>query len=166
MPTTTAWRGKAPRIQLIPLGWDQRHTLNGNLSVGTSSWRASLLIKYWTGTPYTPTFPPGLASGGSAFSGLADNSARKPNINTTDLRLFKNFRIAKQDISLFAYIYNVFDQRAAHNVWSDSGDPRYTLQTRNASYDENRVSTLEDNASRPDWYVEPRQVQVGFSFIF
>ncbi len=158
--------GRAPRIQLIPLNWDQRHTLNGNLSVGTTTWRASVLVKYWTGTPYTPTFPPGLVSGGSAFSGLANNSARKPAINTTDLRLFKSFRVMKQDISVFAYVFNLFDQRAANNVWSDSGDPQYTLQTRNASYDANRISTIEDNANRPDWYSEPRQVQLGFSLTF
>ncbi len=157
---------KAPRIQLTPLGWDQRHTINGNLSVGTTTWRASLLVKYWTGTPYTPTFPPGVSSGSSSFSGLADNSARKPAINSTDLRLFKTFRLGKQNLSLFAYIYNLFDQRAATNVWSDSGSPRYTLQTRNASFDANRVSTVEDNANHPEWYIEPRQVQVGFSLGF
>lgn len=157
---------KAPRIQLVPLGWDQRHTINGNLSVGTTTWRASLLLKYWTGTPYTPTFPPGLASGGSSFSGLAENSARKPGVNSTDLRLFKTFRIARQNVSVFAYIYNLFDQRAATNVWSDSGSPKYTLQTRNASFDQNRVSTIEDNANHPEWYIEPRQVQLGFSLSF
>ncbi|HPR86975.1 MAG TPA: TonB-dependent receptor [bacterium] len=157
---------KAPRITLSPLGWDQRHTLNGNLSVGTATWRASLLLKYWTGTPYTPTFPPGLASGSSSFSGLAENSARKPIVNSTDLRLFKTFRVGKQNVSVFAYIYNLFDQRAATSVWSDTGSPKYTLQTRNASYDANRVSTLEDNANHPEWYIEPRQVQLGFSLGF
>jgi outer membrane receptor for ferrienterochelin and colicin len=158
---------KAPRIQLVPLGWDQRHTLNATLGVGTSSWRASLIAKYWTGTPYTPTFAVGEVAGSSSFSGLAENSARKPGISTVDLRLFKKFRLNKvYDISLFAYIYNLFDQRSPNGVYSDTGSPQYTLSTRSASLDANRVSTLEDNVIHPEWYGEPRQVQVGFSFNF
>ncbi|MBN2355401.1 TonB-dependent receptor [candidate division KSB1 bacterium] len=156
----------APRIQLVPLGWDQRHTINGNLSVGTGDWRVSLLVRYWTGTPYTPTFAVGQAAGSGSFSGLAENSARKPSVNSTDLRLFKKFSVNKLDLSVFMYVYNVFDQRAPHNVWSDTGSPEYTLETRNASFDANRVSTLEDNASHPEWYAEPRQVQVGLSLSF
>lgn len=158
---------KAPRIQLVPLGWDQRHTLNGTLGVGTSTWRASLIGKYWTGTPYTPSFAVGEVAGSSAFSGLAENSARKPGISTVDLRLFKKFRLDKRyDVSLFAYIYNLFDQRSANGVYSDTGSPQYTLSTRSASLDANRVSTLDDNVVHPEWYGEPRQVQLGFSFNF
>ncbi len=156
----------APRIQMIPLGWDQRHTINGNISVGTNSWRASLLVRYWTGTPYTPTFAVGQAAGSGAFSGLAENSARKPSVNTSDLRLFKKFRVSKMDLAVFMYVFNVFDQRAPHSVWSDTGSPYYTLETRNASFDAKRVSTLEDNASHPEWFSEPRQVQVGVSLSF
>jgi hypothetical protein len=156
----------APRIQLIPLGWDQRHTINANLSVGTGSWRASLLTRFWTGTPYTPSFAAGMVSGGSTFSGLSENSARKPAINSTDLRLFKKFKVAKLDLSVFMYVYNLFDQRSAYSVWSDTGSPKYTLNMRNASFDNNRVSTLEDNYSHAEWYSEPRQVQAGISLTF
>ena len=157
---------KAPRIQLVPLGWDQRHTLNGNISVGTQSWRLSLLAKFWTGSPYTPEFAVGEVAGSSAFSGLRENSARKPSISTVDLRLYKKFSLSTIDFSVFAYIYNLLDQRDAHDVYADTGSPYYTLETRSASAAAQRVSTLADNVAHPEWFAEPRQVQVGISFSF
>jgi len=157
---------KAPRLQLVPLGWDQRHTLNGSVSVGTATWRISLLAKFWTGTPYTPEFAVGEIAGGSAFSGLRENSARKPSVNTVDLRLYKKIPLSGFDLSVFAYIYNLFDQRAPHDVYADTGSPYYTLGTRSASADPARVSTLEDNVVHQEWYAEPRQIQVGMAFGF
>lgn len=157
---------KAPRIQLVPLGWDQRHTLNGTVSVGTSFWRVSLLARFWTGTPYTPQFAVGEIAGGSAFSGLRENSARKPSVSTVDLRLYRKIPMGSFDVSIFAYIYNVFDQRAPHDVYADTGSPRYTLATRSASADPRRVSTLDDNVVHQEWYAEPRQIQIGMALSF
>lgn len=157
---------KSPRIQIIPMGWDQRHTLNGAFSVGSASWRMSVIGKFWTGSPYTPEFAVGEVAGGSAFSGLQENSARKPNISSVDLRLYKKFPLGSYGFSVFAYVYNLLDQRGAHNVYADTGSPYYTLGTRSASADANRVSTLEDNVAHPDWYGEPRMVQVGMAFSF
>jgi hypothetical protein len=157
---------KSPRIQLVPLGWDQRHTLNGSVSVGTTSWRVSVIGRFWTGAPYTPEFAVGEVSGSSAFSGLAENSARKPNVSSMDLRVFKRIPVGNYGLSVFAYIYNLLDQRSPHNVFADTGSPYYTLGTRSASTDANRVSTLDDNTSHPDWYGEPRQIQVGVALNF
>lgn len=157
---------KAPRIQLVPLGWDQRHTINANVGVGTQTWRISLLAKYWTGSPYTPQFAVGEVAGSSAFSGLAENSARKPSISSVDLRFYKKLPLGGFDFSVFAYIYNLFDQRSTHDVYADTGSPEYTLGTRSASSDANRVSTLEDNVLHSDWYMEPRQIQLGVAFNF
>lgn len=157
---------KAPRIQLVPLGWDQRHTLNGSFSVGTATWRLSLIGRFWSGTPYTPEFAVGEIAGGSAFSGLQENSARKPSISSVDLRLYKRFPLGNYGLSLFAYVYNLFDQRGAHSVYADTGSPYYTLGTRSASADANRVSTLEDNVLHSEWFGEPRQIQLGMAFNF
>ncbi len=157
---------RAPRIQIIPLGWDQRHTFNGHISVGTSGWRASLLGRFWTGTPYTPTFAVGEVSGASAFSGLSENSSRKPNITTFDLRLNKQFKIGHWYYSAFVVIYNLFDARGQTGVYDDTGDADYTLSVRKASADPKRVSLLDDNAVHTEWYIEPRQVQAGVSVSF
>ncbi|MBN1155068.1 carboxypeptidase regulatory-like domain-containing protein [candidate division KSB1 bacterium] len=157
---------EAPRIQIIPLGWDQRHTLNGHISFGERDWRATLLGRFWTGTPYTPSFAVGEISGTSAFSGLAENSARKPSITTFDLKFFKAFEFGKMRYTLFANIYNLLDARGQTGVYSDTGDADYTLDVRNAGNEPKRVSLLDDNVVHTEYYIEPRQVQIGLSIGF
>jgi len=157
---------RAPRIQIIPLGWDQRHTLNGHVSMGTSNYRVSLLGRYWTGMPYTPSFAVGEVAGASAFSGLQENSANRPDITTFDLKLYKQFNLGSFRYSIFAYIFNLLDTRGQTSVFSDTGDADYTLDIRNASSDEKRVSLLDDNAVHTEWYIEPRLIQLGFSIGF
>ncbi len=157
---------RAPRIQIIPLGWDQRHTLNGHISLGTSDFRVSLLGRYWTGTPYTPTFAVGEIAGSSAFSGLRENSALKPDITTFDLKVNKQFSMGSFRYTVFASIYNLLDSRGQTGVYDDTGDADYTLSIRNASSDLKRISLLDDNAVHTEWYIEPRMVQVGFSIGF
>lgn len=157
---------EAPRIQIIPLGWDQRHTLNGHISFGSNDWRATLLGRFWTGTPYTPSFAVGEISGTSAFSGLAENSARKPTITTFDLKIFKGFEIGRMRYTVFAYLYNLLDARGQTGVYSDTGDADYTLDVRNAGSEPNRVSLLDDNVVHTEWYIEPRQIQIGLSIGF
>ncbi len=157
---------RAPRIQIIPLAWDQRHTLNGHVSVGKPDWRISFIGRFWTGTPYTPTFAVGEVAGASAFSGLRENSARKPNITTFDIKLFKVFKMGSMDFTLFANVYNLFDSRGQTGIHSDTGDADYTLGVRSASDDPKRVSLLDDNVVHTEWYIEPRQIQVGLTLGF
>ncbi|OVE80561.1 hypothetical protein BVY01_00010, partial [bacterium I07] len=157
---------RAPRIQIIPLGWDQRHTLNGHISFGAPTWRLSLLGRFWTGSPYTPSFAVGEVSGSSAFSGLRENSARKPNIFTFDLRLFKQFNFAGLQYSIFINVYNLLDSRGQTNVYTDTGSADYTLSIRNASDNPKRVGLLSDNAIQTAWYIEPRQIHAGISVGF
>lgn len=157
---------RAPRIQLNPLSWDQRHTFNGHISVGTSEWRASLLGRFWTGMPYTPSFTAVDVAGESAFIGLRENSARRPNMVTFDLKLHKQIIVGKLRYTFFAYIYNILDLRGQTSVYSDTGDANYTLDTKNAGTPSNRVSLLDDNVVHPEWYSEPRKIQVGFSLGF
>ena len=44
-----------PTIFLLPTGWDQRSLLNASLFVGGDSWGSTLLGRYGTGLPYSPS---------------------------------------------------------------------------------------------------------------
>jgi len=77
---------QAPRLNMLPLDWDQTHTLNFRATVGGENWIISSIGKLWTGKPYTPEFKTGVVSGSGAFAGFADNSERKPNVFDLDLR--------------------------------------------------------------------------------
>ncbi len=157
-----------PRRNLIPLNWDQRHTLNAQLLYRLKTWNFSLVGKYRTGLPYTPSFAVAERVGGTALSALPENSSRRPDIFSVDLYLTKQFNIGASELTLFLYAYNLFDNRAATAVYSDTGSPDYTTNPRfeTVAYNPVRVSTVQDLYARPEWFIAPRQVQIGLSIGF
>jgi len=157
---------RSPKISLIPLGWDQTHTLNTNLAVGSDSWRATLLGRFSTGTPYTPSFARGEISGSGQFTGLQENSERKPNNYAFDLKLFKRLRFGQFGYTVFLNVFNLFDRRNETGVYATTGRATYDLDAQNASDDANRPNTVEEYVNRPDYYTEPRRIQFGMTATF
>ena len=72
------------------------------------------------------------------------------------------------ELSAFVYVYNLLDQREARSVFSDTGSPTYTTYPRPTDifYNPDRVGTYNDLYSRPEWYIEPREVQLGITIGF
>ncbi len=157
-----------PRLNLIPMGWDRRHSLNGQLIYSKNNWTISGIGRFYSGFPYTPSFPRGEFVGGTALSGLTENSARIPNQAVVDLRVNKRFRLSGLDLNLFAYVNNLLDSDDATSVYSDTGSPQYTTNTtpERISYSADRIGTVEHVILQPNWYTAPRQIQVGLSVGF
>jgi hypothetical protein len=156
--------GAEPTRQLTPLNWDQRHTLNATLFVGSQDWGISLIERYNSGQPYTPSSIPGTRVGQNILSGLQDNSRRKPNQITVDLTAFKNVKISAFDVQFFTRVFNLFDTRNAVNVYTDTGKPDVTLQQALAA--QQGVEVDPSFFVRPEYYAEPRQVQLGAKVSF
>ncbi len=161
-----ARNNQSPRLSLIPLGWDRTHTLNANVAVGGESWRASLLGRFSTGEPYTPTFPRGQVSGAGQYVGLRDNSARKPNAYTFDLKAYRRFGYGRLSTTLFLNVFNLFDRRNEANVYSTTGRATYDLDAQRASDNPRRPNSVEEYLARPDFYSEPRKIQAGLTVSF
>ncbi|NOZ61176.1 MAG: TonB-dependent receptor [Calditrichaeota bacterium] len=157
---------REPQRQLIPMSWDRRHTLNGSLGVGTQKWRVSFLGRFWSGMPYTPRFPKGTVTGGGVYNALRDNSDRLPNQYSFDMYFNYAIKISNFNANIFVNIYNIFDTPNATWVWTDTGSPDYTLDALGISGDPKRVGSLEEFFTHPEWYTEPRQVQLGLAFNF
>ncbi len=157
-----------PRLNLIPMGWDRRHSLNGSLIYSNSGYTASLIGRFYTGFPYTPSFPRAEIVGGAALSGLRENSERLPTRSTVDLRLNRRFELGSTDLNVFCYIRNLFDSDDATSVYADTGDPNYTtnITPDRVSYSEKRIGTVEDYVLQAAWYTSPRQIQIGVSLGF
>lgn len=147
--------GSEPTRTLTPLDWDQTHTLNANVFVGSTDWGASLIGNLSTGQPYTPTIIEGAYTGRNILSGLAQNSRRKPMIARLDLEVFKNFSLTGLDIQLFFRIFNLLDAKDPLSVYGDSGKPDFTIQQQTVKdYDTGWFTN-------PTFYSEPRSVYVG-----
>ena len=148
--------GEAPKRQLTPLNWDQRHSLNFSIIFGGETWATNLITRYLTGQPYTPEVVSGVRTGQNVLSGLSINSRNKPDRFTIDLYVFKRFKISDFDLEPFLRIYNLLDFKNPQNVYSDSGKPDYTV------YRQQAVEADPTWFVRPDFYAAPRQIQIGF----
>lgn len=157
-----------PRLALIPMPWDQNHTLNARLVYRIGSWTASLKGYYWTGRPYTPSFPLGEMVGGAALIGLKENSARRPDRKMLDLYVNRRIKLAGLYCDVFMNVYNVLDIRDATGVYTDTGSPDYTtnITPERVTYNPKRVGTVEAFVLQPGWYTSPRQIQIGLSLGF
>ena len=162
-----AQNDQAPRLSMIPLDWDQAHTLNFRLSVGGKDWIISSIGKFWTGKPYTPEFKTGVVSGAGAFAGFADNSARKPNVFDLDLRASYSINFLGFRTNLYCNVYNILDVRNEFTVWNDTGRSTYTLTAKDVTpSDPGRIGHLNEHLIRPDWYGEPRKINIGLNISF
>ncbi len=151
--------GAQPRLILIPLGWDQRHTLNGSVFVTGKAWGASTLARLGSGYPYTPV----ISSSDGGFEvppPEATNSSRRPVTFNMDLYAYKDFPVAGVTPRVFLQVYNLLDNRNANTVYGDTGLPDVTR-------DAQVLSTFDAGYFvRPNFYSEPRRVQLGLQVSF
>jgi len=164
-----ALNDRAPVLALIPMNWDQRHTFNAQFMYNISGWTVSLIGRYWSGRPYTPSFPASESVGQSAVFGLTTNSARLPAQRGLDMTINKTFPLASRvNLNFFVNVYNVLDLRDAVAVYTDTGSPDYStgIKPSQIPYSATRVSTVEDFVNNSSWYIAPRQVQVGLALGF
>ena len=154
---------KEPSRALAPLDWDQRHTANLTLGLGESDWGIFAIGRYGSGLPYTPVINQAEARGEDASRAVEKNSRRRPENYTVDLRLFKNLDIAPLNLSVFVKVFNLFDRRNEVDVYGQTGRAIASPQALGAGNISvvGRPNTVETYLIRPDFYSEPREIQVG-----
>ena len=132
-------------------------------------WTISLIGRYWSGRPYTPSYPVAETQGAGTLAGLRTNSERRPDQKTVDLTINRKFQLSSGiGIEIFMNIFNLFDLQNATNVYADTGSPDYTTNTDpdRVLYNANRVSSVEDFVTQPSWYSAPREIQLGLILDF
>ena len=145
--------------QVVPLNWDQTHTLNAIVTMSKSkSWGISILAKFGSGFPYTPTEQRVRTS--------FENSERKPNYHTVDIKVHKDFRLSDLTYSFFVKIYNLFDTQNENNVYTDTGRSGYSLIPHYVPDVGIFPAELSDYLNRPQYYSEPRRILMGVSLDF
>jgi len=155
-----------PRREIVPLNWDQTHTLNVSIILGTRNWGLSLVGRYGSGYPYSPIIGRTSRQGRNLSTGLRTNSRRKPSTSTFDLRAYKNFYVGPLKVTFFTNVFNLFDRKNEVGVFQDTGRAGYTLQMKNIAPDSRMHNTLKEFFTRPDYYGAPRRVQVGVEVNF
>ena len=153
--------GQLPEVQLTPLGWDQRNTLNVTAAYDSKTWGISLISQYHSGSPYTPRRTTDITT-------LLDNSQNKPSYFNLDARAFYEISATPFNVVFFARVFNLLDIRNETDVYDDTGRAGFTT-------DEERVLTLNPKQlvnsldlwyRRPLDYSEPRRIELGMNLEF
>jgi hypothetical protein len=101
--------------------------------------------------------------GQDADKSIVKNSRRRPENYTVDLRVFKNFELKPLTFSLFVKVFNLFDRRNEIDIYGETGRASATPAQLNLEGigGGGRVNSVANYLVRPDYYSEPREVQIG-----
>ena len=152
----------------VPLNWDQSHTLNGVVTVGSDrDWTVTVVASLGTGLPYTPQLY-------EQQIYLKPNSDRKPLRTNVDLLIDKSFIIYSTALTIFLKVYNLFDTKNENFVYDDTGRATYSLEeTKGGPQATNEISkqypgiqSATEYFNRPNYYSAPREVRVGLTLEF
>jgi outer membrane receptor protein involved in Fe transport len=155
--------------QILPLDWDQRHTVNFTLTLNQQNiWSASIIGNIGSGLPYTPESITERDFPESEFK----NSARKPIRLNVDLRTHRKFKLMKYDCTLYMKVFNLFDKHNQELVFPTTGRATHRARTSVQLQEDtkilqtNNLFTLSETDNRPHWFTLPRRIQLGFTVNF
>jgi outer membrane receptor protein involved in Fe transport len=157
-----------PARALTPLDWDQTHTANITVGFGDKDWGVFVLGRYGSGLPYTPTINQAESRGEDAARAVQKNSRRRPENYTVDIRAFKDFSLGPLSANVFVKVFNLFDRRNETDIYTQTGRATATVQALGAGNIDavGRVNAVGEYIVRPDYFSEPREVQVGVELSF
>ncbi|MCB0283100.1 MAG: TonB-dependent receptor [Calditrichaeota bacterium] len=154
-----------PIGKLIPMSWDQRHTLNLSAVYARDNFGITLTGYYNSGTAYT--YVPVQESPLSKQT-LYPNNASKPENITVDLKGNYDFDLNENmTLRLYLSIYNLLDQRNEISVNSTTGRA-YTAVIHPSQIANFRSSFTDiyDSIQDPSMFSAPREVKLGLGIMF
>ena len=153
--------GALPEVQLVPLGWDQRHTLNATVSYNGPNWGTSFISQYGSGTPYTPRRSADITT-------LLTNSQVKPQFFNLDGQAYYALSFEPLRMVLFVRVFNLLDTRNEVGVFDDTGRAGFTTdEARTLRINPlQAVNSVQEYYRIPSFYSEPRRFEFGINLEF
>ena len=150
---------------LIPLAWDQRHTLNINAGYKKENYGISLIGTFNSGSTYT--YEP-VDDNPLSKVNLYPNNAYKP--ATFDISLKSNYDLKLTDnikMRFSLLVYNLLDTRNEIEVDESTGRAYSTILTSSqiATFKSN-YNDIYDLYEDPSMYSAPREVKIGIGIVF
>ncbi len=167
-PTQTfnrAGDSRDPINRLIPMSWDQRHTMNVTLNYNAKNYGATVTGYYNSGSPYT--WAP-ISQSMLSRVNLYPNNSWRPSRYTVDFTAYYDFSVFKNiKTRLTLNVYNVLDRLNEEWVNAQTGRA-YTAIIRETDV-RNHLSDFNeyiDRVQNPSMYSAPRLVKVGLGIVF
>ena len=167
-PTQTfdrAGNNMDPVNRLIPMSWDQRHTLNGTVMFFGKNYGGTVTAYYNSGSPYT--FSPQSESVLSRIN-LYPNNDYKPATSTVDGTLYYNFKLVNRiQGRIDLTIYNLLDRLNENWVNGQTGRA-YTAIIKDTDLAGHRsdFNDYEDRIKNPSMFSAPRMVKLAIGVQF
>jgi len=167
-PTQTfdrAGNNMDPVNRLIPMSWDQRHTLNGTVMFSGKNYGGTVTAYYNSGSPYT--FSPQSESVLSRIN-LYPNNDYKPATSTVDGTLYYNFKLVNRiQGRIDLTIYNLLDRLNENWVNGQTGRA-YTAIIKDTDLAGHRsdFNDYEDRIKNPSMFSAPRVVKLAIGVQF
>lgn len=171
-PTQTfnrAGESRDPVSRLIPMSWDQRHTLNITVGYNTADYGVTLTGYYNSGTPFTwLPMDDDLIRRGILRVNLYPNNNWQPSRYSVDLSSFCDLMVIKDmKFRLTLNVYNLLDR--LNDEWVDARSGRaYTTIIRETDVGKHKSDFNDylDRVQNPSMYSAPRLVKVGLGVVF
>jgi len=154
-----------PVNRMIPMSWDQRHTLNISGGYYQPKYGTNVTIFYDSGLPYT--WSP-IAENPLSRVNLYPNNDFKPEQIRVNLNAYYNlFSIKGTQGKLTLLVYNLLDRLNEVAVYSSTGRA-YTTVTRESEINSHQSDFNDywDAIRNPSMYSAPRMVKIGFEVTF
>ncbi len=132
-------------LKFFPLDFDQRHTLNGRLTLRYQDLKATLLGQWGSGLPYTKEMR-------AATDPYEINNGRMPPTWTLDLKVDYAFNFGRVQLIPYLEIYNLTDRRNVVWVYARTGKPGDSNSGKTKEWDRN-----------PENWGRPRIIYLGLN---
>lgn len=167
-PTQTFNRegnSRDPINRLIPMSWDQRHTLNVTLGYNQKNFGVTITGYYNSGSPFTWT---PISESSLARVNLYPNNNWQPSRVSVDLNSYYNFTLTDRfKLKFTLTAFNLLDRLNEVAVNSQTGRA-YTAIIREVDLLSHRSDFNEyiDRVQNPGMYSAPRLIKFGLAFVF
>ncbi len=154
-----------PVPTLIPMSWDQRHTLNATVGYNTGRYGLTATGYFNSGVPYT--WSP-LSENLLARVNLLPNNAKQPSQTSVDLAAYYNLRmVGEVDLRFTLSVYNLFDNLNEVSVNSQTGRAYTAIVTpSDLAAHRSDFNDYYDRVQDPEMYSAPRYVKLGMGVSF
>jgi len=162
---TRAGDSMDPIPTLIPMSWDQRHTLNFTFGYNAETLGITVTSFYNSGTTYSwqPSTENRLAN-----INLYPNNSVAPSKFRVDLYGYWNFFSSDPfNAQLTLSVYNLFD--TLNEAWVNNQTGRaYTSIVRESDLSSHHsdFNSFEDRFQNPSMYEPPREIKLGLRILF
>jgi outer membrane receptor protein involved in Fe transport len=162
---TRAGNSQDPIPTLIPMSWDQRHTVNLTVGYNTPNWGVSALGWFGSGTAYT--WSP-IDQNPLNRVNLYPNNSSKPFHYSIDLQAHYDLGVLwGTKLRWTLRVYNLFDRLNENNVNANTGRTNQAIirpQDRLGHWSD--FSTYEERIYSPANWSAPRLVKLGLGIFF